>query len=87
MDQSKPNMKISTQNALTRDASAMNGDSGTATVAPDRQPWHALSTEEVIARTHTRPEGLTNAEAAQGLKIYGPNLIPRGKGDGALELI
>ncbi len=65
----------------------MNGDSGTATVAPDRQPWHALSTEEVIARTHTRPEGLTNAEAAQGLKIYGPNLIPRGKGDGALELI
>ncbi|WP_147652924.1 cation-translocating P-type ATPase [Vulcaniibacterium gelatinicum] len=65
----------------------MNGDSSGAAGMPDRQPWHALRVDETIARMETRPDGLTDAEAAQRLKIHGPNVIPRGKGDTALDLI
>lgn len=65
----------------------MNGDlSGTAG-ASDQQPWHVLSADDVLAHTGTRPEGLTHADAAERLKTHGPNVIPRGKGDTALDLI
>ena len=65
----------------------MNGDlSGTAG-APDQQPWHVLSADDVLAHTGTRPEGLTHADAAERLKTHGPNVIPRGKGDTVLDLI
>ena len=65
----------------------MKGDSSGAAHTPDRQPWHTLSADEVLLRIGTRPEGLTSADAAERLKTHGPNVIPRGKGDTALDLI
>ena len=50
-------------------------------------PWHVLSADDVVVRTHSDPEGLTQADAAERLKTHGPNVIPRGKGDTALDLI
>jgi len=80
-------MQTTAQHTLASNASDMKGDSSSAAGTPDRQPWHALSAENVIRHLETRPEGLTSAEAAQRLKIHGPNVIPRGKGDTALDLI
>ncbi|MBE0529995.1 MAG: HAD-IC family P-type ATPase, partial [Rhodospirillales bacterium] len=51
------------------------------------RPWHSQSTEEVIAQTASAPEGLSEEEARRRLAEHGPNLIPRGKGDGALDLL
>lgn len=83
----KLSMKATAQQAITSNASAMNGGSSGAAGMPDRQPWHALGVDETVARMETRPDGLTNAEAVQRLKTYGSNVIPRGKGDTALDLI
>ena len=87
MNTSKLSMQTTAQHTLASNASDMKGDSSSAAGTPDRQPWHALSAENVIRHLETRPEGLTSAEAAQRLKIHGPNVIPRGKGDTALDLI
>ena len=65
----------------------MQGESSEAVGVPARQPWHVLSANDVVAHTRTRPEGLTQADAAERLKTHGPNVIPRGKGDTALDLI
>jgi len=58
-----------------------------ATGTPDRRPWHSLGVDDVIGRTQTHPDGLAGTEAARRLKIHGPNVIPRGKSDTALDLI
>lgn len=76
-------MKAVAQPNLSSNAFAMNG----AADAQARQPWHVLSADDAIAHTRTRPEGLTHADAAERLKTHGPNVIPRGKGDTALDLI
>ena len=76
-------MNAATQPTSTSNPFATNGVAG----APSRQPWHVLSANDVLAHTGTRPEGLTHADAAERLKTHGPNVIPRGKGDTALDLI
>ena len=50
---------------------------------PERPPerraevvWHALSAEDVLRRLESRPEGLTQAEAAARLDEVGPNVLP-----------
>ena len=63
------------------------GDSDAAVARPQQEPWHALNAEEVIRRIRTRPEGLSNSEAAERLAAHGPNVIPRGKRDTALDLL
>ncbi|WP_316977989.1 cation-translocating P-type ATPase [Shumkonia mesophila] len=64
----------------------MNTDSPTADPSASR-PWHAATAEDAMARTASRPEGLSEEEARQRLTTHGPNLIPRGKGDSALDLL
>src|SRR3546814_15398878 len=67
----KLSMKATAQQAITSNASAMNGGSSGAAGMTDRQPWHALGVEETVARMETRPDGLTKAEGVQRLKTYG----------------
>ena len=38
-----------------------------------KTPWHALSTDEVLAKLQSSLDGLTNEEAARRLAEYGPN--------------
>jgi len=40
-----------------------------------------------MARTASPPDGLSEEEARRRLAAHGPNLIPRGRGDGALDLL
>ena len=47
-----------------------------ATVEP---PWHAETTQAALERTRSSAEGLTSAEAAERLKVNGPNRLPAGK--------
>lgn len=39
----------------------------------DETAWHALPTEDVLARLQTGREGLSSAEARAGLERFGPN--------------
>jgi len=48
-------------------------------------PWHAMQVEQVESQLRVDPgRGLDAAEAAERLKIYGPNRLPQGKKRGPL---
>jgi magnesium-transporting ATPase (P-type) len=49
---------------------------GSATAAA----WHALSTDEILARLETNLDGLTEAESRRRLERDGPNLLPAAAG-------
>ena len=49
--------------------------------------WHAVPADEALELVKANPEGLSDAEAAERLAKHGPNIISRGKGDTALDLI
>ncbi len=49
--------------------------------------WHAREAADAIRELRTRAEGLGAAEAAERLRSHGPNVIPRGKRDTALDLL
>ncbi len=69
------------------DTSTPNGTPDGAGDTPDQQPWHTLSADDVILRTRSRPDGLTDADAEERRQDYGPNVIPPGRGDTVLDLI
>ncbi len=48
--------------------------------------WHALAPEELLARLHSTPHGLTAAEAAVRLERHGPNRLPRREPPGPLRV-
>jgi len=51
----------------------------------NKEPWHAIPTVEVVERLATTVDkGLDDGEAANRLKTYGPNQLPRGKKRGPL---
>jgi Ca2+-transporting ATPase len=50
-------------------------------------PWHALPPAEALARAGGRPEGLIEAEAAERLARFGPNVIPREGGHRPLAIL
>jgi Ca2+-transporting ATPase len=54
--------------------------------ATDRA-WHALEVDAALAAMTTTAEGLTSGEAASRLASYGPNVLQRSGGDGALQLL
>ncbi|HQH26462.1 MAG TPA: HAD-IC family P-type ATPase, partial [Oligoflexia bacterium] len=56
----------------------------TASAAPS---WHSTDVEEVIAFLDSSSAGLSTTEAANRLKEFGPNVIPKGRREGPLELI
>jgi Ca2+-transporting ATPase len=41
--------------------------------------WHAIAPAEALRRLDTRPEGLTDQEAAERLARYGPNIFRRAR--------
>jgi magnesium-transporting ATPase (P-type) len=47
--------------------------------------WHALPATEVLARLNAREEGLSSAEAARRLSLYGPNRLPEPERPSALR--
>ena len=55
--------------------------------APPPPAWHSVPSEEVVRLTGTRTSGLSSDEVRQRLKQYGPNTLPRAKGDNILKLI
>ncbi len=48
--------------------------------------WHALAPEELLARLHSTPHGLSAAEAAVRLERHGPNRLPRREPPGPLRV-
>ncbi|KAF0124509.1 MAG: Ca2+-transporting ATPase [Elusimicrobia bacterium] len=58
-----------------------------APLVPDGPPWHTLPAREALERLDTKSEGLDRAEAAGRLAKYGANILPRGKGDTAFDLL
>jgi Ca2+-transporting ATPase len=49
--------------------------------------WHALPVQEALSRLSSSETGLSSAEARDRLAQYGPNALPRPKGDSALVLL
>jgi magnesium-transporting ATPase (P-type) len=49
--------------------------------------WHALPVQEALSRLSSSDTGLSSSEAQSRLGQYGPNALPRHKGDGALALL
>jgi Ca2+-transporting ATPase len=49
--------------------------------------WHALPAEQVLSDLGSSPTGLTTAEAQRRVQQYGPNVLPKPKGDSALDLL
>jgi Ca2+-transporting ATPase len=41
----------------------------------ENEPWHAMASEEVYRILNTTNEGLTQAEAANRLKLFGTNTL------------
>ena len=66
---------------------AFSKNAGGAASAFPPPPWHTLSAQEVMLRVGASSEGITNVEAARRLEAHGPNVIPRGKVDTALDLL
>jgi Ca2+-transporting ATPase len=50
-------------------------------------PFHVLDAEASLAAAASSRDGLASAEAARRLRQHGPNVLPRGKRDGALTLL
>jgi magnesium-transporting ATPase (P-type) len=69
--------------------------SSAVTPAPPASPaasagtvaWHALPGKEALSRLSSSEAGLSLAEARNRLGQYGPNALPRPKGDSALKLL
>lgn len=48
---------------------------------PTQTFWHAKTIPEILGALRSRESGLTEAEAAERLREYGPNKLPEGKAD------
>ena len=48
-------------------------------IFPMSKPWHSFSLEKTFKELESRPAGLTEAEANQRLKKFGPNRLPQEK--------
>ena len=49
--------------------------------------WHTLSSEESLDAVHSRPQGLTAAEAAYRQRLFGKNEIPLNDGPGIISVV
>lgn len=50
-------------------------------------PWHATDIERVLSFVESSAAGLSSEQAQDRIKEFGPNLLPKAKGEGVLELI
>ena len=57
-------------------------------MASTRAPaWHSLSPQACLEELHSRPEGLSSAEAAERLQRCGPNRLVLGNGRSSLQIL
>lgn len=54
---------------------------------PNRKPWHSLSSEETMRVLNTSEEGLSDAEAAKRLEVYGKNNLRQAKAKSVWKMI
>lgn len=54
---------------------------------PNRKPWHSLSSEETMRILNTSEEGLSDAEAAKRLEVYGKNNLRQAKAKSVWKMI
>lgn len=81
-----------TASDLTRPDSSLSpsfsGAAGTGGPPPaGGTPWHASHVADVLAELGTTREGLGTAEARSRLATVGPNVLPRARQDGPLQLL
>jgi Ca2+-transporting ATPase len=57
------------------------------TAAPKPEPWHALTTEEVLDHLKVRENGLSDSESAKRMEQYGPNQLTEAPRPGFLRLL
>jgi len=60
---------------------------GLATEASAKEPFHALDAQAVMHQLATSGRGLTEEEAERRLRLYGPNVVERGKRDSAWVIL
>ncbi len=53
----------------------------------ERPRWHALDPDKAFLMAGSGPDGLSAESAFERLKRFGPNVISKGKKDGALKLL
>ncbi len=49
--------------------------------------WHALAAEDALRALEAGSEGLTTQEASVRISKYGPNVLPKARGDSAFDLL
>ncbi len=76
-----PSQTISTPPTHPKPDSALSEPGSSAT------SWHALTADEALSQRGATPEGLTADEARRRLESFGPNEMPRARGDGPLQLL
>ena len=59
----------------------------TASSSAPALPWHAQPASAIFTTLQSSPDGLSSAEAQRRLTVHGPNLLPRARGDSALDLL
>jgi Ca2+-transporting ATPase len=55
--------------------------------SPKSEPWHALTTEEVLEHLKVRENGLSDTEATERMAQYGPNQLTEAPRPGFLRLL
>lgn len=53
----------------------------------NNKPWHATPVDQAYDRLETVETGLTSDEASRRLDRYGPNVLPTGSGNEALQIL
>ena len=57
-------------------------------MSTDRSAWHAVSPQSALETFGVQPDkGLSEAQAAESLKINGPNELPKSKRDPAWKVL
>lgn len=65
----------------------MNAPLATDRGSPAKPAWFAMDAESVLQCVESRRDGLTSEQAAARLAEHGPNVLPKARGDTALELV
>lgn len=60
---------------------------GTGSISGHSDPYHSIASDAVLERFKSTADGLSSSEAQERLAEYGPNILPKAKGDGPLQLL
>jgi len=60
---------------------------GTGSISGHSDLYHSIASDAVLERFKSTADGLSSSEAQERLAEYGPNILPKAKGDGPLQLL